>query len=87
MWDSGHKLLKSINEFKGWQRHYFRTMCASMTAINSRERSTLYSEGCNLVCAPHPHQADRRIGWMFDRSATEFSCKSSSPVFVIVVRN
>eukprot|EP00668_Euglena_longa_P001367 GGOE01001620.1.p1 GENE.GGOE01001620.1~~GGOE01001620.1.p1 ORF type:complete len:1871 (-),score=629.58 GGOE01001620.1:50-5662(-) len=47
--DSGHLLLKTIHNLDCDQAYYFRTICASMTAINSHERSMLYSEGCNYV--------------------------------------
>jgi len=55
--DSGHALLRALRRRGGGQQWYFRTACASMTAIGSRERSTLYSEGCAMVTPPRGGEA------------------------------
>ena len=47
--DSGHHLLRAVRRLQSVHKYYFRTVCAITTVINSRERSTLYSEGCEQI--------------------------------------
>ena len=47
--DSGYKLLQRLRTLRCDQKYYFRTICAMTTVITSRERSNLYSEGCDMI--------------------------------------